>query len=181
MTKKQFDPFSDRESRDIRNGLSTALTQSIQTKNPDVVRKQLEKFAAAHSEKIYQDYINDRRQRFEAVLQPIFKNQIINILEQGVLLWNQHLFFEFHELLEGRWLKAEGQERIFLQGLIRAAGTSIHLERGNMKGAGKMSQKAIDNLSEPQSRREIGNLDELIMWLKRPDQDPPVLVYCGLE
>ena len=179
MKKKQFDPFSDRESRDIRNRLSAALTQSIQTKNPDVVRKQLEKFAAAHSEKIYQDFINDRRQRFEAVLQPIFKNQIINILEQGVLLWNQHLFFEFHELLEGRWLKAEGQERIFLQGLIRAAGTSIHLERGNMKGAGKMSQKAIDNLSEPQSRPEIGNLDELIMWLKRPDQDPPVLVYCG--
>ncbi len=179
MKKKQFDPFSDRESRDIRNGLSAALTQSIQTKNPDVVRKQLEKFAAAHSEKIYQDFINDRRQRFEAVLQPIFKNQIINILEQGVLLWNQHLFFEFHELLESRWLKAEGQERIFLQGLIRAAGTSIHLERGNMKGAVKMSQKAIDNLSETPSRPEIGNLDELIMWLKRPDQDPPVLVYCG--
>ncbi len=177
MKKKQFDPFNDRESRDIRNGLSTALTQSIQTKNPDVVRKQFEKFAAAYSGKIYQDYISDRRQRFEAVLQAILKNKISSILEQGVLLWNQHLFFEFHELLEGRWLIAEGRERIFLQGLIRAAGTSVHLERGNMKGAGKMSQKAIDNLSEPQFLSGIENIDELIMWLERLGQEPPVLVY----
>ena len=181
MKKKRFDPFNDRESRNIRNGLSSALTKAIQTRNPDTVREKLEQCAAEHTGEIYQEYINDRSRRFESVLRAICKNQTDNILEQGVLLWNEHLFFEFHELLEGRWLKAQGRERVFLQGLIRAAGTYIHLAQGNMKGAGKMSRKAMENLSDPPIPQEIKNLDELIGRLERLDLNPPVLVYRGKD
>ena len=37
---------------------------------------------------------------------------------RGVRLFNQGNFFEAHELWEDKWKKAEGEEKIFYQGII---------------------------------------------------------------
>ena len=54
---------------------------------------------------------------------------------EGVRLFNQANFFEAHELWEDKWNKAEGEERIFYQGLIQAAVALCHVQRGNYAGA----------------------------------------------
>lgn len=56
-------------------------------------------------------------------------------LRKGVLLFNSHLFFEVHEVLEPQWLTRKGREKEFLQGLIQIAVAFHHLERENVEGA----------------------------------------------
>ena len=56
-------------------------------------------------------------------------------LRKGVLLFNSHLFFEVHEVLEPQWLIRKGREKEFLQGLIQIAVAFHHLERENLEGA----------------------------------------------
>jgi len=41
--------------------------------------------------------------------------------EGGIALFNRERFFECHEVLEEAWLKASGEQRTFLQGLIQVA------------------------------------------------------------
>lgn len=59
-------------------------------------------------------------------------------LQQAALLWQHHLFFEFHELLEGIWMDWRGPERRFLQGLIQLGVAFYHLQRNNYRGAMSM-------------------------------------------
>ena len=40
--------------------------------------------------------------------------------KKGTHLFNVRKFFEAHEVLETVWLKAEGDDKIFLHGLIRS-------------------------------------------------------------
>lgn len=53
----------------------------------------------------------------------------------GIRLFNQGSFFEAHEVWEEIWKKAEGEEKIFFQGIIQAAAALIHVQRGNYQGA----------------------------------------------
>lgn len=50
-------------------------------------------------------------------------------------LFDAGLGFEVHELLEGHWARAAGDEREALQGLIQIAVGYQHLANGNLKGA----------------------------------------------
>lgn len=50
-------------------------------------------------------------------------------------LFNAGLYFEVHELLEPLWVAAEGDLRIFLQGLIQVAVGLHHRATGNPRGA----------------------------------------------
>ena len=49
-------------------------------------------------------------------------------LQKGALLFNQHLFFEVHEVLEAQWLQESGDVKQFLQGLIQIAVAFHHRE-----------------------------------------------------
>ncbi|MGH7313645.1 MAG: DUF309 domain-containing protein [Candidatus Rokuibacteriota bacterium] len=56
-------------------------------------------------------------------------------LEQAAVLFDAGLGFEVHELLERHWVRATGDERSALQGLIQIAVGYQHLANGNMAGA----------------------------------------------
>ncbi|MFQ5847417.1 MAG: DUF309 domain-containing protein [Candidatus Methylomirabilales bacterium] len=60
------------------------------------------------------------------------------VLREAALLWRNHLFFEFHELLEGVWMDWRGPERRFLQGLIQLGVAFYHVQRNNYRGAMSM-------------------------------------------
>ena len=57
------------------------------------------------------------------------------VLDAAAALFDAHLYFEVHELLEPSWRDAEGAEREALQGLIQVAVGYQHLANGNFAGA----------------------------------------------
>ena len=64
------------------------------------------------------------------------------VLQQAARLWKHHLFFEFHEILEEIWMKWQGPERRFLQGLIQLGVAFYHIQRNNYRGATSMFRNA---------------------------------------
>ena len=58
-----------------------------------------------------------------------------DLLDAAATLFEAHLYFEVHELLEPSWREAEGDEREALQGLIQVAVGYQHLANGNFAGA----------------------------------------------
>jgi hypothetical protein len=94
----------------------------------------------------------------------------------ALLLWDQKLFFEFHEWLEQKWHNSQGTEKIIFQALIRAAGTYIHLEHGKIAGARKMASRAVTNLIRYKESIPIFfNVELLVAKLKALDPVPPKL------
>jgi predicted metal-dependent hydrolase len=65
----------------------------------------------------------------------------------GIALFNQHSFFEAHEVLEDVWRAAPEPERKFLQGLIQVAVALHHHSRGNLVGCRSLLDRARRNLS----------------------------------
>lgn len=68
-------------------------------------------------------------------------------LQKGALLFNHHLFFEVHEVLEAQWLKETGEEKRFLQGLIQIAVAFYHCERGSLRGALSLLQDGLEKIA----------------------------------
>ena len=61
---------------------------------------------------------------------------------RAVELFNAGRYFESHEVWEHLWLRADGNHKVLLQGLIQAAAAMLHLERGNLPGARSLHRKA---------------------------------------
>lgn len=55
-------------------------------------------------------------------------------LAEGVRLYNAGSYFEAHEVLEAVWLEEEGEDKAFLQGLIKLAAAFHHFQKGTYKG-----------------------------------------------
>ena len=93
-----------------------------------------------------------------------------------MILWNQGLFFEVHEVLEHAWYHAKGDEKLTLQALIRAAGVYVKQEYDYIKAAHKIAGK-----SWPVLEKNIDLLETffdplvLIKALKTVDQKAPHL------
>ncbi len=66
--------------------------------------------------------------------------------QEGVRLFNSQKFFEAHEALEAIWLKAHGQERVFLHGLIQVAAAFHHHQRNNAAGFKSLLEKGCEKL-----------------------------------
>ena len=64
-------------------------------------------------------------------------------LQKSVLLFNRHLFFEVHEVLEPPWMQEQGEIKKFLQGLIQVAVAFYHLERGNLAGTRSLLHEGL--------------------------------------
>jgi uncharacterized protein len=60
---------------------------------------------------------------------------LAGLLGRAARLGDARLYFEVHELLEPRWMRAEGAERLALQGLIQVAVALHHAEQSNRPGA----------------------------------------------
>jgi hypothetical protein len=57
--------------------------------------------------------------------------------------WNEGKFFEAHEVLEGVWVRRRDKG---LQGLIQVAVALYHIQRGNVRGARTMIDRATPRL-----------------------------------
>jgi uncharacterized protein len=67
-------------------------------------------------------------------------------LRKAALLFNHHLFFEVHEVLEVQWRVERDPARLFLQGLIQVAVAFHHLERGNFRGAVALLHDGLEKI-----------------------------------
>jgi hypothetical protein len=65
---------------------------------------------------------------------------------KGALLFNHHLFFEVHEILEAQWIEETGAERRFLQGLIQVAVAFYHRENNNFRGTLSLLQDGLGKI-----------------------------------
>ncbi len=64
-------------------------------------------------------------------------------LAEGVDHFNAGRFWEAHESWEVLWMKAEGEERQFLQGLIQLTAAYHHAQRGTLSGAARLFEAAL--------------------------------------
>jgi predicted metal-dependent hydrolase len=98
------------------------------------------------------------------------------LLAEMMLLWNQGLFFEVHELLENHWHEAQGEWREVLKTLIQAAAVYVHREAGRLEAAGKMGRRVSGRLDELRVHlKPIANLDVLRRALENPEGRSPRL------
>jgi predicted metal-dependent hydrolase len=67
-------------------------------------------------------------------------------LSKAALLFNHHLFFEMHEVLEAQWRVEHDPARLFLQGLIQIAVAFHHLERRNFRGAVSLLHDGLEKI-----------------------------------
>jgi hypothetical protein len=72
---------------------------------------------------------------------------LAGILTRAARLGDAGLHFEVHELLEPAWLRAEGAERIALQGMIQVAVALHHDAHGNRAGALSLLAEGLDKLA----------------------------------
>jgi predicted metal-dependent hydrolase len=96
---------------------------------------------------------------------------------EGIALFNQHSFFEAHEVLEDVWRAAPEPERKFLQGLIQVAVALHHHSRGNLVGCRSLLDRARRNLATyPAEYGGVdlgGLLDSVDRWREALHQGSP--------
>jgi hypothetical protein len=69
-------------------------------------------------------------------------------IAEGIRLFNSRRFFEAHEALEALWLKEQGEEKLFLHGLIQVAAAFHHLQRKNPEGFRRVLAKGMRKLEQ---------------------------------
>ena len=174
---KHFNPFTDRLCRDIRNDLSKALMTSLRHLDLTPAQEIANKYLTTDLQPLYRQYIDDRMKRYSRVLQSISSTHSTDAFSRALILWDEELFFEVHELLEHAWLhSAGGVDKLILQAMIRAAGMYVQLDRDNLKGAASMAAKAVEVLECNRSEvPDLFDLDLLLNKLKDVDPVPPKL------
>ena len=75
-------------------------------------------------------------------------------LSEGIRLFNAQKFFEAHEALEAVWLRAQGDEKTALHGLIQIAAAFHHHALGNLTGFRSLLDKGWEKLETSGARRE---------------------------
>jgi predicted metal-dependent hydrolase len=68
-------------------------------------------------------------------------------LLRGIERFNEHRFWDAHEAWETAWLRVEGDEKLFLQGLIQLAAAYHHVQRGTHRGALRLFDASLRKLS----------------------------------
>jgi hypothetical protein len=172
----QFEPSQDRLSRDIRNDLSATMSEMLDKLDLGAAQKVADQYLDMDIDPYYKDYISDRLARYQYVLEVIRKGQV-DVLWRGLVLWDQKLFFEVHEVLEHAWYHATGDEKKILQAIIRAAGVYIKLEYGYTEAARKMADRALPVLIEQRVfLTRYFDPARLIFALKDLNREPPRLL-----
>jgi hypothetical protein len=145
----KFDPFEDRACRDIRNHLGQQFINALNNKSMVLcLNDDLLKTVGAPPH--IQTYMDKRRKLFNKILAlnysfcaeansncPENCDQMI-----GGLLWNHHLFFEFHEWVEEKWHQADGDTKKALQALVLAAVAFEHFTYDRLVPAKRLAIKA---------------------------------------
>jgi len=127
-------------------------------------------------ESYYKEYITDRIARYQSALQGISKGPV-DVFWRALVLWDQKLFFEVHEVLEHAWYQATGDNKKILQAMIRSAGVYIKLEYGYTEAAGKIANRALPVLMEQQDfLARYFDSARLIAALQNLNLEPPLLL-----
>jgi hypothetical protein len=172
----RFDPFEDRISRDIRNSLSKAFSEALAQMEQSGYRDVTDNWCAKNPSEIYLKYIQNRVPRYDRVFKQIKASHLDDALLQCLVIWNNELFFEVHDHLEGIWIQATGDKRQALKGLIKASGVYIHNEYGRQQAVKNLSIKSHNLIRQySHSLTFITNLDVLAQKLIARDPIPPRL------
>jgi uncharacterized protein len=84
----------------------------------------------------------------------------------GIQLFNAGDYFEAHEELEAVWLKATGDRKRFLHGLIQVAAAFHHHARGNPAGFRSLLEKGSARLAPFGAEFESVDLAALVLQLQ---------------
>ncbi len=182
MTDTLFDPFNDRLARDIRNRLTRTLVGHLATCDLAPVRREAATLLATLALATHhRAYIDDRLRRYEAACAAIRTDNLRDPFRRALVLWNQGLFFEFHEIIEEIWHNTRNDpEKQALQALIRAAGVYVHLAAGRPQVAARMAAKATSGLIAHGPALPVPlNLAPLIRALAQLQPLPPPLRPSG--
>jgi predicted metal-dependent hydrolase len=95
----------------------------------------------------------------------------------GVVFFNQHDYFEAHEVWEDLWAESHGLERRFYQGLIQAAVGLFHFSGGNLGGAVKLYRTSREYMA-PCTSPFLG-LDVEAFWLQMEACFRPLLTTAS--
>ncbi|ADH84860.1 DUF309 domain-containing protein [Desulfurivibrio alkaliphilus] len=149
MTATQhFDPFNDRLARDLRNELSEALAVDLDLLRLERSPQVAAVFRQRPLQEVHRHYLEQRLAAYERVLVIIHQRELVEPFHRALVLWDEELFFEVHELLEPPWYRAPaGPDKIALQGMIRAAGVYVFLAANRRDSAASMAAKAISGLN----------------------------------
>ena len=178
----KFDPFTNRLSRDIRNTLSEALMVALARMEPSAYRNEADGWLAQNPTATLVEYIQDRLRRYDCVFDQIKSGALNEPLLQSLVLWNNGLFFEFHDRVEGIWKQATGDRRQALKGLIKAAGVYIHSEFNHGQAVTRLAEKSYILIRQySHCLAVIENLDALLKALKNLDSQPPRLENPALR
>jgi hypothetical protein len=88
-------------------------------------------------------------------------------IAEGIRLFNSRRFFEAHEALETLWLKEQGEEKLFLHGLIQVAAAFHHLQRNNPEGFRRVLAKGMSKLMHFSGTRGGIDVDSLRREIRR--------------
>jgi uncharacterized protein len=112
-------------------------------------------------------FYGSRRNRAPYERMDIGPTSMDDAFRNGIRLFNSTKFFECHEVLEAMWLKEQGEEKVFLHGLIQVAAAFHHYTRRNHAGFRSLLEKGWTKLERfGNIRREI-DLAELRAQLQR--------------
>ena len=178
MPHDDFDPFNDRLSRDIRNSLSEAFVDSLAQTQPYGYQTTAEKWLTGKptAGAGCRAYIQDRLHRYDRVLEEIKAAHLTDALLQSLVIWNNGLYFEFHDHLERIWQKTTGDEHQALKALIKAAGVFIHMEYNHLQAAQSLATKSVNQmLRYSHCLTFITNLDVFAEKIKNLDPVSPKL------
>ena len=175
-TPNRFDPFTDRTARDIRNSLSESFVAALSAGDPDEYLSDARKWREQNLATLHVEYIADRLRRYDHVFDAIQEGGIGDPLQQALVIWNQRLFFEFHDHLETIWQSATGDQKQAIKGLIKAAGVYIHLEQHHRQASKSLALKSYRLLRQyAHCLTFIANHETLLNKLKSGDPVPPRL------
>ena len=88
-------------------------------------------------------------------------------IEAFARCWNNGDYFMAHEVLEGLWTRHRDDG---LQGLIQLAVALHHIERGNLRGAAIMIERARRRLANPRNAHYGIDLKMMDDYAARVDQ-----------
>ncbi len=142
----RFDPFNSRECRDARNRSAHGFVKAIIAKDPGPFEKVAKPYQTGKKPEYVNDYIRQRAAKLTIVIEQINETGVLvsDCFAVARILWNQGLFFEFHEVLEEEWMKAGGNRKKAIQALILAAVVYEHLTYGRKEPAKKAAKRAVD-------------------------------------
>ncbi|MFW2367459.1 MAG: DUF309 domain-containing protein [Desulforhopalus sp.] len=178
MKTQNFNPFEDRLSRDLRNDLSKGFAAAIESGDNTKLLETVAYYRGIHIDDCYSEYLEDRYEHYQQALKTIQndKNKIDDTIHQALVLWDHELFFEVHEVLEHSWYSAEGQLKLTLQALIRAAGVYIKREYGFSDAAARIGAKAIPVLTaNSKFLDQYFEVEKLTTALQSEDPPPKLL------